>query len=718
MRSRADRSAPCWERPTRRRRSPWWWLAAAAALAVVVGGLAGGTGVGGDGELAVEEDDDVATDPTRRAEVAETRFHPDLDNAQAVTAGPDGDVWVGTRGGGLVRWDADGGDFDRHPLPGDLRGARVTSVAAGADGALWVALGRRAELGTTAGVARFDGDEWTTWSTDDGLAPAYTEVALGPDGTVWAGAHRAGGLVRFDGGDWAASRLGDEVGVDPDAEGGARLGVESLAVDDEAVWVATSSGIARIGDDGRITWTARDDLPLEHPRALVRAITTGPDGRVWAAATTLPRSPEDDERTALLRLDGGDWVRAAELPSQTIRSLAVDADGGVWAAAEPSQPGRDREPGALHRFDGDAWTRVATEDGLPHHAVRSVSVGADGAVWAATAGGAARFDDGEWVLWRTGQGPAGRIRAVATGEDGSVWVATTTGVARYDGKAWTRWAADEGLADDEAVDVVVAGDGEVWAATPRGVSRFDGERWTSWTADDGLAHDRVRSVAVGGDGTVWVGTATGPWPAPDPPTAGVSRFDGEQWVSWTSEEDGLADGEVTGLAVDADGAVWAATHGSRPDPDAEDGFADGVSRFDGEQWSTHTTGDGLAHYDVHSVAADSRGLVWAATDRGISRFNGETWQGHRDDFGLERDHPATDALHAVATDADGGAVWAVGTDALIHFDGQTWTAVDGDDLPTGAASVAPDGATSVAPAEGSAVWIGTWRGLVRLELAD
>jgi len=63
--------------------------------------------------------------------------------------------------------------------------------------------------------------------------------------------------------------------------------------------------------------------------------------------------------------------------------------------------------------------------------------------------------------------------------------------------------------------VAVAPDGTLWFGTSAGVSRFDGATWTTYTTRDGLAANRVSSVTVGPDGTLWFGTA-----------AGVSRFDG------------------------------------------------------------------------------------------------------------------------------------------------------------------------------------------------
>jgi ligand-binding sensor domain-containing protein len=112
----------------------------------------------------------------------------------ALTLGEDGELWIGTHGGGLARLDKDGHwrtytANARGGLPANL----VLALARGADGALWI--------GTEHGLARRDKDgswrTYTTASTNGGL-PHDRVIALAPDadGTLWIGTY--GGLARLD----------------------------------------------------------------------------------------------------------------------------------------------------------------------------------------------------------------------------------------------------------------------------------------------------------------------------------------------------------------------------------------------------------------------------------------------------------------------------------------------------------------------------------------
>jgi len=42
-------------------------------------------------------------------------------------------------------------------------------------------------------------------------------------------------------------------------------------------------------------------------------------------------------------------------------------------------------------------------------------------------------------------------------------------------------------------------------------------------------------------------------------------------------------------------------------------------------WTTYTTGDGLAHNGVYSIAVDADNVKWFGTFDGVSSFNGTTW---------------------------------------------------------------------------------------------
>src|SRR6266849_8321327 len=72
--------------------------------------------------------------------------------------------------------------------------------------------------------------------------------------------------------------------------------------------------------------------------------------------------------------------------------------------------------------------------------------------------------------------------------------------------------------------------------------------------------------------------------------------------------DGLARDYINRIVRDSRGYLWFCT-------------AEGLSRFDGYQFTTYTVKDGLPHHNVLDLLETRSGLYWVATADGLCRFN-------------------------------------------------------------------------------------------------
>jgi len=110
-----------------------------------------------------------------------------LADVQAILCAPDGVVWLGTRGGGVCRYDGrEWVTFNatRRYLPNN----EVTAIHRTDDGVLW--------FGTKGGVALFDGTAWSTLDSRDALPDnEVASIARTADGSLWLAT--AKGLTRF-----------------------------------------------------------------------------------------------------------------------------------------------------------------------------------------------------------------------------------------------------------------------------------------------------------------------------------------------------------------------------------------------------------------------------------------------------------------------------------------------------------------------------------------
>ena len=311
----------------------------------------------------------------------------------------DGLLWtVGQNG--IVRWDPNTGTYTVNPNDPPLTNFGFSSVVPAADGTLW--------LGTWFnGVLHFDGQEWTSYTSEDGLADdSITSMAISADDVLYVGTHN--GVSRFDGQIWTTYRTQDGLADDM---------INSLALSNDGVlWVGTNDpfdgGLSQFDGEEWTIHTTEDGLRSN----LVNAITTTSDGSVWVGSPALSHydgqtwTTYDAPDITCRTLYAQDLNR--ELRSCGITSIVQAPDGAIWIGAGLG----------VGRFDGNTWTAYTVEDGLPDNSVSSVTVGPDGAVWIGTRSGPARFQEGEWTTFSVDNVPAGNsITSIAVDADGSLW---------------------------------------------------------------------------------------------------------------------------------------------------------------------------------------------------------------------------------------------------------------------------------------------------------
>ncbi len=300
-------------------------------------------------------------------------------------------------------------------------------------------------------------------------------------------------------------------------------------------------------------------------------------------------------------------------------------------------------------------------------------------VWVGTSGGILRYDtsddsykilDATNGLLSNGAFYVGKIK-------GRITIGTYGGgmsMLNDDGKTWKNYNIPDGVGDSFIYHVIEAKNGDIWIATWSGVNRVRGgalddpSKWDLFTVENthgGLPNDWVYSLAEGKDGVIWLATE-----------GGMARFANGKWDNWNhtkgmgapyekvknaitfktdpgkasehharqKREMGLEGVDVAynpnyivALAVDRDGQPWAGTWGG------------GVSRFDGNQWTTYTTVEGLPGNHVFMLHKDVvTGQLWIGTNKGLA-----LWQDGKFKVMTTADGLMADNVFAMATIPDG-----------------------------------------------------------------
>ncbi|MFO7762591.1 MAG: two-component regulator propeller domain-containing protein, partial [Wenzhouxiangellaceae bacterium] len=266
----------------------------------------------------------------------------------------DGNLWIGSYGRGLWRWQIGG-----QARPFDLGRASPTHIfdlLEDREGNVWAA--------TMNGLHRLSEGLFLAWGEPEGLADA-TFVVAEHDDAILVGAEGRGLYRLADNGE--ISRTTTEDGLSSNS-------VSALMVDaDNRIWAGTFGGGVNVIDGDRIRHIdTGDGLSSDH----VFAIHQHSDRSVWIAAEGGINRLRDGEIEVLTGDDG--------FPGGLARHIMEDASGRLWFATNDG----------LVRYDRGQVRTWDQADGLAGGLVSTTWQDPDGTVWIGMRnGGLARLDD-------------------------------------------------------------------------------------------------------------------------------------------------------------------------------------------------------------------------------------------------------------------------------------------------------------------------------------
>src|SRR6266478_117618 len=166
--------------------------------------------------------------------------------------------------------------------------------------------------------------------------------------------------------------------------------------------------------------------------------------------------------------------------------------------------------------------------------------------------------------------------------------------------AHTAWRIQDGVFSGAPNVITQTTDGYLWIGTQAGLVRFDGVRFVSWTPPDGkhLPSSNVTSLLGARDGSLWIGME-----------GGLSHWDNRELTNYLIEPE-----RINSIIEDHSGTVWfVRSRGS----DA----AGGLCQIIGTGMRCYGKADGLPGSDLAgSLVEDTLGNFWVGSDTAVVRW--------------------------------------------------------------------------------------------------
>jgi signal transduction histidine kinase/ligand-binding sensor domain-containing protein/CheY-like chemotaxis protein len=482
----------------------------------------------------------------------------------ALLAASNGDLWIGTIGGGLTR--LRNGEFHTFTTRDGLSSNSVPALLEDKSGDLWIAT-------DGSGLNRLHDGRFSVYRSADGLAnDDVFALAQDAQGAIWIGTHD--GLSRFANGVFHNYSTRDGLPISY---------IRSLAVSASgALWIGTSGGgLSRLEDGKFQNFTTKDGLASN----AVVSLREDANGDLWIGTLAGGLTRLSDSHFASYTTRNG-------LPSNNVYAIYEDHDRNLWIGTGGG--------GLTRLFPNTLFTTYGKKDGISNEAVLPVFEDHQGTIWVGTySGGLNAFRDGKFTTITTKNGLANNlVFSISQDFDNSLWIGTGGGLNRLQNGRLTTFTKRDGLPSDTIIATYVDHEGSVWIGTRAGLAVWKDHHFKTFTTTDGLSNNVVQTIYEDRSHTLWIGTAGG----------GLDRFhDGAFEVFDTRR--GLSNDNVVSLYEDKQRNLWIGTNGG------------GLNRLRNGKLSHFTTKNGLGDDAIFRILEDGSGNLWMSSNRGVFRVS-------------------------------------------------------------------------------------------------
>ncbi len=507
-----------------------------------------------------------------------------------------GNMWIGTFGGGLMRFDGrDISWFNNTPW-GEL--PEVIAIESDSQGRIWLA--------TVDGLFRIDGSRM--YHFDDktgGLRDNSIEsLQIDKKGNLWV-SYWKGGVSMYDGTHFY--HYGTDQGLSK--EQGQVLKVSNSG----DIWISDYQEGLFLFREGSFYVYEVPFLSYDHP---VLAIGNGTGNAIWFSMYGLGVVRFDGEEFQFFTIEEG-------FPSPEIYQIEKDADGKVWFATWGK---------GLIRWDKEKFEVFSKDEGLFSHQINGIFIDRNNTLWVGFNGGIARYFGDIFKHFTTRQPFDTQTTSMALDSMGKLWISSYGGgLKSFDGEKFIHYTPNpddphlfmEGITSDSK--------GNLWMSiNQQGIYRFDGSHFFHYQLDMLDKPFQLESGMEDSRGNLWLLAGK----------QGVLKYDGKTFKHF-NQQNGMPVSHARAITEDAEGNIVIATYGG------------GVVIVNDHSFTCYTEKNGLASNFLFSAFKDSENNLWFGTNgKGLSMFNGKHFINFTSSKGLTDNY-----IFSIAQDSGGNMIF-------------------------------------------------------------
>ena len=547
---------------------------------------------------------------------------------QAICEDPNGNLWIGTDGDGLDRFDQVNQQFENYSQqpskPGSLSNNHITSLLIDSRDNLWV--------GTKKGLNRLtkDSPTFTVFyqnDTTDLVDDNITRLIEFPAGILWIGTEN-GYLIKhkIDSGQFTTIQ---PERLQPNRSNNNYISSLSCDSRDSSLWIAVFPvGIYQynlINDSLKLFRIDSFDPNLVSVNAPY-SIIVDTTGIVWIGSVYgLTRLDPANESYVFYRPAQNDPYSISDF---VINCLFYDNQQSLWIGTDSK--GIDKYDPDLVRFRHFKH-EAGNDSSLPHNRVYSIIEDFSGNIWIGSMSGGLsnlladgnsfthyQSDDSKPGVWSSNY-----ILKITSSRDNLIWLATyESGLFSFNPVTESfqlyRHSPEDAtsISGNRVMAVYEDRQGYIWTGTmEQGLNRLDRNtgKFTRYRHDPSdptsISGNTIYAITEDFSGQLWIGTTDG----------GLNRYDRDSnsFTSYKVEPGNpatISSNYIITLTVDSHNHLWIGTRGG------------GLNYFDPVTKLFTRIGkkDGLPSDVVNGILEDDDGYLWISTVRGISRFHPDT----------------------------------------------------------------------------------------------